>query len=465
VPGGVARQIFLAIFVAGVFCAASALLWVSSGSSVDSPFWAPLLASVGLAALAAWFGARRVTGSITSALEKPVAVIEGLGQRDFSSSSSLAGVPEFSGLYSAVSKSSAELATLFDDLTRQHSEGAAVLASMSEGVVAVDGDGVVIALNRVARELLGLGIELRVGRSIEELTRLPQLQELVRRALAGEQCEDEVLTLWEAQSRSIQARGAMVEDPRGQRLGAVVVLNDVTELRRLEAVRRDFVANVSHELRTPITSIKGFLETLEDGAIDDAEQARRFVGIAARQADRLGSIVEDLLVLSRLEETNSDLELETESVHRVLLAAVELCASKAAAKRIEVAVQCDPDLVGSMNAPLLEQAVSNLLINAINYSEADTVVSIAAQSQDGGVTIALSDQGPGIEERHLPRLFERFYRVDKARSRGAGGTGLGLAIVKHIAQVHGGGVKVRSRPGQGSTFTLYLGIPVESGPA
>jgi two-component system phosphate regulon sensor histidine kinase PhoR len=236
------------------------------------------------------------------------------------------------------------------------------------------------------------------------------------------------------------------------------VLHDVTELRRLENVRREFVANVSHELKTPVTAIKGFVETLRDGALDDRPQAERFLDIVARHAERLQAIIEDLLSLSRLEQEEGALDLPhlDTALTDVLQSAVQDCAVKAEARQMAVNVTCSPGLRARINAPLIEQAIVNLLDNAINYSKAGSTVWVEAAEEGADIILQVRDQGIGIPQQHLPRLFERFYRVDKARSREHGGTGLGLAIVKHIALVHGGRVSVSSAVGKGSTFTIYL---------
>jgi two-component system phosphate regulon sensor histidine kinase PhoR len=226
----------------------------------------------------------------------------------------------------------------------------------------------------------------------------------------------------------------------------------------LESVRRDFVANVSHELRTPVTSIKGFVETLLDGAMHNPEELQRFLQIVAVQTDRLNAIIEDLLALSRIEqeEEKAEIELGQSPVRAVLETAVEVCRMKAAEKNIRLELACDAELAAPMNAPLLEQAVINLLDNAIKYSAPEQTVQIAAERSGGEIAIRVRDCGCGIGREHLLRIFERFYRVDKARSRKLGGTGLGLAIVKHMAQAHGGRASVESTPGQGSTFTIHL---------
>ena len=264
-----------------------------------------------------------------------------------------------------------------------------------------------------------------------------------------------------SEDRYLQANGTLLRagDDDESPVGAVVVLNDVTRLKRLEAVRRDFVANVSHELKTPVTSIKGFAETLEDGALDDPETARRFVRIIAGQADRLNSIIGDLLALSTLEQRENEprLTLEEADVCDVLQVAVEVCEPKAQAKGITVGVSC-----ATLRARRREPSAPRAGRRQPRRQRRQVQPRAAAPSRwrwsrpPGEIVISVSDEGPGVPREHLPRLFERFYRVDKARSRDLGGTGLGLAIVKHIAQAHGGRVSVDSRVGQGSTFRIHL---------
>jgi two-component system phosphate regulon sensor histidine kinase PhoR len=257
-------------------------------------------------------------------------------------------------------------------------------------------------------------------------------------------------------------RGTALRDVSGEG-GAVIVLNDVTDIQHLENVRRDFVANVSHELKTPVASIKGFVETLLDGAADDPDDARRFLLIIARQADRLGAIIEDLLSLSRIEQQEGAGSLPMERVPLAMVVGTVIadCLPRARDRDIELVGDCPPGLEADVNAPLLEQALINLVDNAIKFSEPGRRIWISAATDAAATTppllsLAVRDEGCGIEAEHLPRLFERFYRIDRGRSRRLGGTGLGLSIVKHIAQAHGGTVAVESQPGVGSEFTLRL---------
>ncbi|MFM8635269.1 MAG: ATP-binding protein [Planctomycetia bacterium] len=344
---------------------------------------------------------------------------------------------------------------------RQDTEQEAVLDSMIEGVLAIDARQRVVGINRAAAELLGLDLQTVVGRSLQEVIGNPDLRRFALRAIdCREPVEDDVV-LPGPRDRTIRVRGTALRDLSGDG-GAVIVLNDVTDLKRLESVRRDFVANVSHELKTPVASIKGFVETLLDGAADDPTDRRRFLGIVARQADRLEAIIEDLLALSRIEQSEGagTLPLERANIAALLAEAVGDCLPRATERSIVLEVECDAGLDAMVNAPLVEQAVINLVDNAIKACEQGDTIHVSSRiAEDAGarqLEIVVQDEGCGIEPSHLPRLFERFYRVDKGRSRMQGGTGLGLSIVKHIVQTHGGTVHVESTPGQGSSFTLRI---------
>ena len=352
----------------------------------------------------------------------------------------------------------AQLAEQIAVITQQRNEQEAILESMREGVLALDTQERVITVNRAAEALLGVVATQAKGHLIQEVVRNVTLQRLAAAAMHSTESATADIVLRSAEERFLQATATALRDAQGQDIGVLVVLNDVTQLRHLENIRRDFVSNVSHELKTPITSIKGFVETLRDGALDNREHAERFLGIIARHAERLHAIIEDLLALSRLEQSDEsyDIPRSETTLTDVLQAAILDCAAKAEAQRVTVVPSCAVELRATVNAPLLEQAIVNLLENAITYSNPDSCVWVSARQDDDLLVIEVRDQGVGIPHDHLDRIFERFYRVDKARSRERGGTGLGLAIVKHIAQVHGGQVSVTSTVGQGSTFTLHI---------
>lgn len=366
---------------------------------------------------------------------------------------------EIAALADSMNKMAGQLDERIRTIVAQKNEQQAVLSSMIEGVIAVSVDGTVLSLNHAAAEMLDESVEQAVGRLVEEVVRNTDLQRFIRQALVSAEPVAAQIVLHE-QGRSeqtLQAHGTALMGDEGK-VGALIVTNDVTHIRRLEQVRRDFVANVSHELKTPVTSIKGFIETLLDGAMDKPEDGRRFLEIIARQTDRLDSIIDDLLTLSWVEQQGeqSELNMEPVKLRSVVAAAVSLCEIKATQKNIQIQVDCDESIRACANASLLEQAIVNLVDNAIKYSGDDSDVRVEVTQNADEVCVRVHDQGCGIAKEHLPRLFERFYRVDKARSRSLGGTGLGLAIVKHIAQTHGGGVSVESVPGEGSVFTFHL---------
>jgi two-component system phosphate regulon sensor histidine kinase PhoR len=367
-----------------------------------------------------------------------------------------------------------QLQSRLSTVVQQRNELGAVLSSMNEGVVAIDLEERVLSLNKAAAALLNLSPTWAIGRPIQEALRHSALQSFVARTFERNAALQEELTMRPAEGnqtpdapRHFQAQSAILRDAGGERFGVVIVLHDVTQLRRLELIRREFVANVSHEVKTPVSAIRAAVETLDDGGEHDPNQVARIVGIVGRQSERLERIVDDLLSLARIEQREPNLagELEPTAVAPVLRAAVETCQANATQKQITLAVQCDPSLAAQMNRALVEQAVVNLIDNAIKYSPAETRVDVAAYASGMETIITVTDQGRGIEPAHLPRVFERFYRTDKARSRAMGGTGLGLSIVKHVAEAQGGRVSVDSTPGQGSTFRIHLTSAASTGEA
>lgn len=365
---------------------------------------------------------------------------------------------EIGSLSEAMNQMADELKARINTITRQRNELEAVLSSMLEGVFGVDMDERLIGVNLAAARILGCDPSQAQGRSIQEVLRHSELQRFVKQALSSDQPVEKDITLYTEDESVLWGIGTPLRDGNKNRIGALIVLNDVTRLRRLENIRRDFVANVSHEIKTPITAIKGFVETLRDGAVNNAHDAERFLSIIQKHVERLEAIVEDLLSLSRIEKEGEreEIVLEPRAIREVLAGAIQLCDPKASAKKIRLDLSCEEDLKGHINLPLLEQAVVNLIDNAVKYSEPGKGVAVEGSKENSGIVIRIRDQGCGIEKKHLNRLFERFYRVDKARSRKLGGTGLGLAIVKHIVQAHGGTVTVESKPGLGSTFSIHL---------
>jgi two-component system phosphate regulon sensor histidine kinase PhoR len=414
--------------------------------------------SVGL--IAAFFAviALYLARRVSRPLDDMRRTAERLAQGDLQARVSQPPGEEMESLARALNQMALQLGERMNTITRQNDQQKAVFSSMVEGVLAVDSEARILELNAAAARLLELSPETSRGRSIHETVRNVDLQNFIAHTLkAGGPAEADII-LYGNEERFLQLHGTALTDARDRHLGALVVLNDITRVKRLETVRQDFVANVSHELKTPITALRGCVETLSGKEPHTPEDETRFIAMMGRQVERLSAIVEDLLSLSRIEHDaqRKRIPLEPGPIADVVRRAVQALSRTAAAKGIALEVQVPTGLTAPINAALLEEAVGNLIDNAIKYSTDGTRVEIAATPAERTIDIRVADQGPGIEKRHLSRIFERFYRVDQARSRALGGTGLGLAIVKHIMLAHGGSVSVESTPGKGSAFTLHV---------
>src|SRR5262245_10291334 len=339
----------------------------------------------------------------------------------------------------------------------------AILRGMVEGVLVTDLTGGVVLLNARARELLALPPDASPrGRPLVELSRDPALGDLMRELAAGAGIASRDVTLSAGTGPTLQVNAARLRGADGEAFGFVLVLHDVTELRRLEVIRRDFVANVSHELRTPLTAIKGYAETLLGSAGDDRETARRFLAVIDRHSERLGRLINDLLTLSDLELGRTPMRLNAVPVASAVDDVLQIFAEPVAHAGVRVEANVGPGLPPvHADGDRLRQVLINLVDNAIKYTPAGGRVMVhglpaSGTEHAGMVEIAIEDSGIGIPAQDLPRLTERFFRVDKARSRELGGTGLGLAIVKHIVQAHGGSLAISSALGQGTTVRVFF---------
>jgi two-component system phosphate regulon sensor histidine kinase PhoR len=365
---------------------------------------------------------------------------------------------EMGGLAEAMNQMAAHLDDRIKTAIKQRNELEAVLSSMKEGVIAIDRDEKIISINQAAARMFKSNPFDLQQRSIQEVIRNPELQKIVKSALGrGDPIEDDIL-FYQDEESILNVRTTSLLDENKKFIGIIVVLNDVTRLKRLENMRKEFVSNVSHEIKTPLTAIKGFVETLSDGAMDNPDEGKRFLTIIEKHVNRLVALIEDLMRLSGIEQKDKTegIKLEPGKIKNVIKTAIQVCQAKADAKNIKVNLICPEDISTKIDTQLLEQAAVNLLDNAIKYSDEGGLVQIEVITTDIEVCISFKDYGIGIPKKHLSRLFERFYRVDKARSRKLGGTGLGLAIVKHIVQTHGGYVTVESEPGKGSNFVIHL---------
>jgi two-component system, OmpR family, phosphate regulon sensor histidine kinase PhoR len=399
---------------------------------------------------------------VASRVTRPVVEMEAIAERmsegDFRARAPTRSPDEIGRLGHALNVMSARLRDKIADLEHEQARISAILDGMVEGVVAVDARDHVVAMNEPARSLFALGAGRAEGKPLLEAIRNADLHALLAeiRGGAAPAITRREFGVGGPAPRTVQANAVPV-DLGGGEIGVVMVFHDVSELRRLETVRTEFVANVSHELRTPLTAIHGYLETLLGGALDEPEHARPFLEIVFRHTERLGRLLEDLRDLSDIELGRVHLQLGPVAVDDVIESVLAIMRPRADARGVTLVAALPsgvPDV--SADPDRLEQILINLVDNAVKYTDAGGRVSVAGRPLDGMVELAVADTGVGIPPADLPRITERFYRVDRARSRELGGTGLGLAIVKHLVIAHGGRLAIESEPGRGTTVRFTL---------
>ncbi len=427
--------------------------------------------------LAAVLGGLYLSSRLSRPLEQMKETAEKIarGEMDEPPAVDLSGTvsEEVASLSMAMNTMAMQIRERINTIDRQKNELELVFCALKEAVMVIDNNLRILRINRAAAELFAVPAKESRGCTFQEVTRDPALNRTLQEVFRTiKPAEIDIVCHTHAGERFLNARFAILQDRDGENAGILIVMSDLTEIRRLENIRREFVANVSHELKTPVTSIRGYAEVLLEGELDNREEARRFLEIIVRQSGRLQAIIEDLLSLSRIEQDarTGNIKLESVALTEIIESVRDICELRAGDKEITLYFTFDRDLSLLANPALLVQAISNLAINAIKYSEPGSSVQISCECRAGRagentgrdseqqeeLVISVRDFGCGIAPEHLPRIFERFYRSDKARSRKLGGTGLGLAIVKHIARVHGGSVEVESEPGKGSVFTIRI---------
>jgi len=421
-----------------------------------------ILAAIALALGLALAGAAAISWVFSSRIGQRVRAIAGVARRygggDLSPSGLDYGDDELGTVARALDDSVQLVGRQLAEQARDHARMEAILAGMIEGVIVVDPQGRLQLANEAARRMLRLD-DLSVGRHYVESIRHPAIAELVAAALAGRSSDVLQLSPPRDPSRTIMARATPAAG--GGAHGAVLVLHDITDLRRADQIRRDFVANVSHELRTPLTAIRGYVEALTDTETT-AEQSRTFLGIIARHSERMERLVKDLLRLARLDAGQETLDIISCDTRNLVQGVMADMTPAADSRHQRIDVSVGPGAETLLGDPAkLHDALRNLVANAITYSPEGTTVVIeasrvAAPGAKRALELSVSDQGPGIPEDDLSRVFERFYRVDKSRARDPGGTGLGLAIVKHLVEIHGGSVRAENRPEAGTRVTITL---------
>jgi two-component system phosphate regulon sensor histidine kinase PhoR len=363
------------------------------------------------------------------------------------------GDDELGTVARALDQSVQEVGRRLAEQARDRARMEAILAGMVEGVIVVDAQGRLQLVNDAARLMLKLS-DVAIGRQYSETIKVPTIAELVAEVLLGHKPDALQLSPPRDPSRAIMARAAPAAGAAEH--GVILVLHDITDLKRADQIRRDFVANVSHELRTPLTAIRGYVEALSEEDTN-AEERRRFLEIIGRQTQRMERLVKDLLRLARLDAGQETLDLVACDTRLLVEGVVDDLESAADERQQRVEVEIAPDAaIVHADPAKLHDALRNLVVNAITYSPEQSTIRVEATPVDGRTTISVSDEGPGIPDDHLTRVFERFYRVDKSRARDPGGTGLGLAIVKHLVELHGGRVHVENNPQAGARFIITL---------
>lgn len=343
-------------------------------------------------------------------------------------------------------------------ITEEKNKVKAILKSINDGVIAIDRKGTILLINPAVEKMFNICYEKSLGKTVIEVVRNFDLEKLLFQALKSGQSISDEIQLLVPDPKTFRIVTAPLKNEK-EVVGVVAVLRDITAFREVERMKTDFVANVSHELRTPLTSVKGFVETLLDGALEEPETARHFLEIISDETDRLNRLINDLLSLSRIEAKNMEANKEKLSLAKIMNNTLSILTPQAKEKVLDVELRIAPDLPMVMaDEDMIGQMLINLVDNAIKYTPRGGKVSIKAEKENDAVKIVISDTGIGIPRESIPRLFERFYRVDKARSREMGGTGLGLAIVKHILELHHGRIEVESDVARGSTFTVYLPV-------
>jgi len=436
------------------------VLAVSLGAMVlylaahSDQLWRPLAVGSLLLLVAAGLLSLFFTRSLSRRLSEIRAYVERLLDPPVLEQELPSGDDDLGLLSRSLQRTAPRIRELVESLKLESARREAILVSMVEGVLAVDKDLRVTFCNQSFGRALGARLPVIPGIPLAELVRDPGLREIMTTVLATGERVERRLTLPAADAHSFEVLAGPMGGPPSR--GALAILHDVTELERLERVRKDFVANVSHELRTPLTAIRGYAETLLDGGLEDLQNNRRFVEVILSQATRLSNIAADLLSLSELESSGATAPPHPVSIRAALESALRTVESAARLQGVKLLCKQLEDVKVIGHELRLEQIFVNLLDNAVKFNRPSGEVQIEMRSRNGTVNILIGDTGIGIPSEDLPRVFERFYRVDKARSRAMGGTGLGLSIVKHAVEQMGGSIKVESRLGEGSEFTIEL---------
>ncbi|MGR3310390.1 MAG: two-component system histidine kinase PnpS [Candidatus Brocadiales bacterium] len=469
----VKRKIFWKIFLSFIVIIAVCILTLSVSTvmmlkygDVISILWIAFIGALAAVFFALFFSFF-VAKTLTEPLTDIVHAVRNISEGNFRARAWVLSKDEIGTLAESINQMGDKLEERIKTISKHTNELMAILSSMIEGVIAIDKDERVMMINEAAKKMFNLCDDKIINRPYWEIIRNNELYNCIAKVrVEGHTRSTEITDVFPGDKVFRAQVAPIFEHPHtsfplveGEKkaTGAVLVFNDITDLRRLEKMRIDFVANVSHELKTPITSIKGFVETLKERALNEPENAQKFLGIIESHTDRLNNLINDLLNLSRIESKDIPLKI-TEIDPLPIINKVAGCFADMVQERRQVLSVRFPDDFPRLMADesLLEQAITNLLDNAVKYTQDGGNITISGVNEENWTRIEVADTGIGVPTKDIPRIFERFYRVDKARSREMGGTGLGLAIVKHIMAAHSGSVTVESTLGDGSKFTLLF---------
>lgn len=401
----------------------------------------------------------RIALSLTRPLEQITKVAKRIKNMDYRARVKVTKQDEIGELGHAINAMADSLQVQMTRIQQNENQLESVLDNMINGIVMIDRNGQIVLMNRRAEEVLGFSARELVGRHYAEAKQQYELSQMIQEGLKSKEHLREEITFYFPEERLLELNLVPIQPEGNEFSGVLLVLQDVSAIRRLERMRSEFVANVSHELKTPITAVKGFAETLLGGAVNDEETARSFLQIIFDESDRLNRLIGDILELSKIESRRVPLLFSPVEVDSFVSKTVKVMESEAARKNIVLTMNMEPGLYVEADEDRLRQIIMNLLSNGINYTPEGGRVTVKVDSaSDDHIRFQISDSGIGIPKKDLPRIFERFYRVDKARSRSSGGTGLGLSIVKHLVELHKGTITVTSSVGVGTTFMIELPV-------
>jgi two-component system phosphate regulon sensor histidine kinase PhoR len=403
----------------------------------------------------------KFSSSLTEPINELSAVSKQIASGNYSKRTEIKSKGELGQLAAMFNEMSSKLEKTVADLTDKNIKFDSVMNSLTNGIVAIDNRKKIILINEIACNMFGIqnskGI---IGTNLLELIRNHHINSLVDETLKTNDPLSAEISFSFPEERILRINTSLIKSkgPDTSSSGAVISVHDITNIKKLEQIRTDFVSNVTHELKTPLTSIRGFVETLREGAINDSEVAEKFLEIIDIEAERLYMLINDILQLSEIETRQKDYNIKSHNLESIIKEIISILEGIARKKGIAITYECDPDLMIVANKDRIKQMLLNLTDNAIKYNKENGSVLIKAYRAEGKIILSVKDTGIGIASVHINRIFERFYRVDKGRSRSMGGTGLGLSIVKHIVNLYSGDIKINSEPGKGTEFTVQLPV-------